>query len=326
MNWLHRNDPFQDDRDRYGYPPPAFGPTDMSYGYGYDSYAGPSAQYSDYAGPSARYSDYAGPAARYSEYDNGYEAAYRSADQGSSYSRSGDRYEPDEWSRHRSYDESPAFSDGYNCYDEEPVRASAAYNFHRAQATTGVSEPVVVEASEDVLVRVRGAMVHLVDDQDSPLLAEGEFKVVRIEQEGKGIVAIAKVGDSLQWPLTEDEPAVKLDSNHYFFTIKVPRRVDNMDRETAGGSHESLTYGITFTGAGYEHELDAVLDKYSGFSTPQLVHGTTSERDEFEGAFGHGHGISHNRVLPEVVTSSHAKQVSLHSLVLIIPSPSRSLP
>jgi spartin len=173
-----------------------------------------------------------------------------------------------------------------------------------------VSEPVVVESSEDVLVRVRGAMVHLVDDQESPLLAEGEFKIVRIEQEGKGIVAIAKVGDSLQWPLTKDEPAVKLDSNHYFFTIKVPRRVDNMDRETAGGSHKSLTYGITFTGAGHEHELDAVLDKYSGFSTPQLVHGTTSERDEFEGAFGHGHGIGHNRVVPEVVTSSHAKQAT----------------
>lgn len=90
-----------------------------------------------------------------------------------------------------------------------------------------------VEASEDVLVRISDAMVHLIDDQESPLLGSGDFSVVRIEQEGNGIVVVVKVGDNLSWPLMKDEGAVKLDPTHYFFTIRVPPLVDQMDAETA---------------------------------------------------------------------------------------------
>jgi spartin len=280
------------------------------------------------------------------DYDHGYEAAPPTShsDQASYYNRSGDhyeRYESDErysskyavqpsYSRHGSYEETPH---GYLNYGEQCDdgyerglfhTTSNAYDF-RAVTTTAVTEPalaantVVTETSEDVLVNLRGAMVHLVDDQESPLLAEGEFSVVRIEQEGNGIVAIVRVGERLQWPLTKDEPAVKLDSSHYFFTIRVPRRVDDMDRETAGGgSQECLTYGVTFTGVGQERqlrELDGILEQYCGFSTPQLAHGDGSERDEFDGAFGYGHGNGHNRVpsgriVPDNVVSSHGKRVS----------------
>jgi hypothetical protein len=162
-------------------------------------------------------------------------------------------------------------------------------------------------------------MVHLVDNQESPLLAEGDFSVVRIEQEGNGIVAFVRVGDNLRWPLTKDEPAVKLDSSHYFFTIRVPRRVDDMDRETAGASQECMSYGVTFVAKGQERqlrELDAVLEQYSGFSNPQLVHGDR-ERDEFDGAFGDGHGYGHNqplrgRPVPEEAVSSNGKRVINH--------------
>jgi len=290
------------------------------------------------------------------DYDYGYEAAPpsgqfgRSVDQASSYSRSGYRYEPDEmyrsyneqpsYSQHRIYEETPVYTGGYNDYEErfnnytggynnygdepESDLFRNAYDFRRAETTTAVSVPAlaaeVTETSEDVLVKIRGAMVHLVDDEESPLLAEGEFSVVRIAQEGKGIVAIVRVGETLQWPLTKDEPAVKLDSSHYFFTIRVPRRVDDMDRETAG-SHESLSYGVTFGVAGQERELrelDEILNQYSGFSTPQLAHGESSERDEFDGAFGYGHGneLPSNKVVDENVVSSHGKLVIL-SLSLI---------
>lgn len=278
-----------------------------SYGYGY-----PSGGYDSYAATSRRSMDYdyayeaaaSAPPTYRTEH-----SGHRLADQASSYNRSGDRYEryePDEryrnyndeqpsYSRHRNYEEeTPDYSDGYfnnygDRYDDELPdlfrTTSNAYDF-RAVTTTAVTEPAlaanaeVTEASEDVLVKIRGAMVHLVDDQGSPLLAEGDFSVVRIEQEGNGIVAIVKVGETLRWPLTKDEPAVKLDSSHYFFTIRVPRRVDDMDRETAG-SRELLSYGVTFTVAGQERqlrELDAILHQYSGFSTPQLVHGDSAER------------------------------------------------
>lgn len=328
MNWLHRNNPFQDDRDRYGYPPSGYDQADMSYhGYGYDSYANSSRRPLDY--------------------DYGYEAppTYPTVDSvSSSYDRY-ERYERDErderyssyaeqpaYSRYRNYEEAPF---GYNSYDgrsfgDEREDAlcrtrSNAYDFRQQVTTTAVAEPAVevTAASEDVLVRIRGAMVHLVNDQESPLLAEGDFSVVRIEQEGNGIVAFVRVGDNLRWPLTKDEPAVKLDSGHYFFTIRVPRRVDDMDRETAGSSQECLSYGVTFSTAGQERqlrELDAVLEQYSGFSAPELVHGD-SDRDEFDGAFGYGHGHGHNqpprgRPVPASVVSNKQKPVKNLFLVL----------
>ncbi|KAG0561916.1 hypothetical protein KC19_9G103100 [Ceratodon purpureus] len=335
MNWIHRNNPFEDDRDRYGYPPSGFDQADMRYGYGYSS------GYDSY-GNSRRSSSSMAPQ-RSMDYDYGYEAPlkYQTSHLGqgaSSYDHYG-RYEPDErygsyaeqpvYSRYSDYEEPSFYGNGYRerSYGDEPEDGlfrteSKSYDF-RQVTTTAVTEPgyggaaEVLEASEDVLVRIRGAMVHLVDDQESPLLAEGDFSVVRIEQEGNGIVAFVRVGDNLRWPLTKDEPVVKLDSSHYFFTIRVPRRVDDMDRDTAGASQECMSYGVTFSAAGQERmlrELDDILEQYSGFSSPQLVHGDR-ERDEFDGAFGYGHGNGHNqpprgRPVPEEVVSSKGKRVS----------------
>jgi hypothetical protein len=101
----------------------------------------------------------------------------------------------------------------------------------------------MVGASEEVLVSIPGAMVHLIDDQECPFLSAGEFSVVRVQQQGNGMVAFVRVGEQLRWPLTKDEPAVKLDTTHYFFTIRVPRPVDKMDRETARQvSSDNITY------------------------------------------------------------------------------------
>ena len=109
----------------------------------------------------------------------------------------------------------------------------------------------MVGASEEVLVRIPGAMVHLIiDDQECPFLSAGEFSVVRIQQQGNGMVAFVRVGEQLRWPLTKDEPAVKLDSTHYFFTIRVPSPVDKMDSETARevSSNNNILYGMSVLG------------------------------------------------------------------------------
>lgn len=107
--------------------------------------------------------------------------------------------------------------------------------WNRRPATErGSATAPMVGTSEEVLVSIPGAMVHLIDDQECPFLSSGDFSVVRVNQQGNGIVAFVRVGQQLRWPLTKDEPAVKLDSTHYFFTIRVPRPVDEMDSETAG--------------------------------------------------------------------------------------------
>lgn len=153
--------------------------------------------------------------------------------------------------------------------------ASNTYDFNAVETSPAVDQQQT-EAREETLVTVRGATVHLVDEDGSPMLGQGDFSVVRIEQEGNGIVAFVRVGDQLRWPLTQDEPAIKLDSSHYYFTIRVPRSVDHMVHETTEGD-EPISYGVTFADVNRQErqlqEVDSVLERYSNFSKPQLVHG-----------------------------------------------------
>ncbi len=86
-----------------------------------------------------------------------------------------------------------------------------------------------VEAQEECLLTIPGAIAHMVDDQESPLLATGIFSIVRIIQKGSGIVILAHVGDGLHWPVTKDTPTVKLDPTHYFFSLPIPASVDEAD-------------------------------------------------------------------------------------------------
>ena len=79
-----------------------------------------------------------------------------------------------------------------------------------------------VGASEEVLVTIKGAIVHLVDDQQSVLLGQGDLSIVCISQREQGIVALVRVGKDLQWPLMSDEQVVKLDPIHYVFSLPVP--------------------------------------------------------------------------------------------------------
>lgn len=79
-----------------------------------------------------------------------------------------------------------------------------------------------VAATEEILVTIKGAIVHLVDDQESVLLGQGDLSIVCISQQEQGIVALVRVGKDLQWPLMSDEQVVKLDPIHYVFSLPVP--------------------------------------------------------------------------------------------------------
>jgi spartin len=140
------------------------------------------------------------------------------------------------------------------------------------------------EATETILIRIPGALVHLIDKQDSMELASGDFILVRLVQGGNAVAVFARVGDDIQWPLAKDEAAVKLDACHYFFSLSVPNEAfegdssdeDNSNLATSSDIAENiLNYGVTFAARGQAaalQELDKHLEKYSSFSHQKVSH------------------------------------------------------
>ncbi|KAK6159590.1 hypothetical protein DH2020_006904 [Rehmannia glutinosa] len=118
------------------------------------------------------------------------------------------------------------------------------------------------ESSEEVIIRIPGAIVHLIDKQQSIELANGDFSVVQLKQGDNVVAALARVGDEIQWPLAKDESAVKLDDAHYFFSLTVPVESGEIISDSI------LNYGLTIAAKGQERlirELDLVLEKFSDF-------------------------------------------------------------
>jgi len=106
-----------------------------------------------------------------------------------------------------------------------------------------------LDPREECLVTIPNAIVHLVDEQQSPHLATGHFSIVRIAQKGNGIVVLVRVGENLHWPLMMDVPTVKLDPTHYFFSLPVP---SSIDESNGSGNYEvfgtcSLLLDIVFS-------------------------------------------------------------------------------
>lgn len=117
------------------------------------------------------------------------------------------------------------------------------------------SNPESRTLKQEVLLRIPGCTVHLMDEGEAIELAKGEFTLVRIFDENVSLATVIKVGDDLQWPLTKDEPVVKLDVLHYLFSF--PMKDD-----------EPLSYGVTFWEAygGSLGSLDSYLREHSCFS------------------------------------------------------------
>ncbi|KAJ3695079.1 hypothetical protein LUZ60_000456 [Juncus effusus] len=123
---------------------------------------------------------------------------------------------------------------------------------------------------EETIIRIPGASVHLMDRNEIIRLAKGDLTVVKITNGEANLATIIRVGKELGWPLTKDEPVVKLDKFHYLFTI--------VDKD--GGF---LNYGVSFE---KENEglvsLDAFLKENSCFSTSDLVKGKEKQKNSYE--------------------------------------------
>ncbi|MCD7464829.1 hypothetical protein HAX54_053481 [Datura stramonium] len=93
------------------------------------------------------------------------------------------------------------------------------------------------------------------DEGETLELSNGSFTIFSISEEDVCVATIIKVGDELQWPLTKDEPVVKLDSLHYLFTLPVK-------------NGHPLSYGVTFSekGSGNLGFLDEFLRENALFT------------------------------------------------------------
>ncbi|GMQ06365.1 hypothetical protein CsSME_00050991 [Camellia sinensis var. sinensis] len=105
----------------------------------------------------------------------------------------------------------------------------------------------------EVLLRIPGCKVHLVEEGEALELANGDFTLCRILDDNVILATTVKIGDDLQWPLTKDEPAVKLDALHYLFSLPMK-------------NGDQLSYGVTFLDGGSLGVLDSYLQENSCFS------------------------------------------------------------
>lgn len=94
------------------------------------------------------------------------------------------------------------------------------------------------------------------DGDDALELANGDFEVLRVSDSNISLATTIKVGDELQWPLTKDEPVVKLDALHYLFSLPMK-------------DGKPLSYGVTFSQKqhGDLSFLDAFLKENSLFTS-----------------------------------------------------------
>ncbi|KAG7578174.1 Senescence/spartin-associated [Arabidopsis thaliana x Arabidopsis arenosa] len=89
--------------------------------------------------------------------------------------------------------------------------------------------------TEEVLLQIPRCRVHLIDESEAVELAFGDFKLVKVSDNGVTLAMIVRIGHDLQWPVIRDEPVVKLDARDYLFTLPVK-------------DGDPLSYGVTFSG------------------------------------------------------------------------------
>lgn len=126
---------------------------------------------------------------------------------------------------------------------------------------------------EETLLVIPGSILHLIDKHYSVELATGDLFLHRLRQGNNIVAVLVRVGDEIQWPLTKDLAAVKLDDSHYFFSFQAPKD-DESDKESFNDSaNDSLNYGLTIASKGQEKllkELDGILENYSNFAVQKV--------------------------------------------------------
>ncbi|BAT99965.1 hypothetical protein VIGAN_10151100 [Vigna angularis var. angularis] len=155
-------------------------------------------------------------------------------------------------------------------------------NLFPEDASAASSPSAPLEATEEVLLRIPGAILNLVDKDYSVELACGDFSVIRLRQGENAVAVYARVAEEIQWPLAKDETAVKVDDSHYFFSFRVPKGSDPGEEE-----EDVLSYGLTIASKGQKEllkELDAVLESCSCFSVQRVSENAKKKGEALDGS------------------------------------------
>ncbi|KAK6924504.1 Senescence/spartin-associated, C-terminal [Dillenia turbinata] len=133
------------------------------------------------------------------------------------------------------------------------------------------------EPAEEVLLKLPGAILNLIDKNYSVTLACGDLMILRIKNGDNVVAVLARVSVEIQWPLAKDCAVVKVDDSHYFFSLCVSE--SNSDSDDDGkkmpklGNEDFLNYGLTVASKGQENllvELDKHLEIYSSFTVQKV--------------------------------------------------------
>ncbi|XP_068645942.1 protein EARLY-RESPONSIVE TO DEHYDRATION 7, chloroplastic-like [Aristolochia californica] len=135
------------------------------------------------------------------------------------------------------------------------------------------------ECYEETLIRIPGAIIHLIDKQYSVELACGDLIIMQLRQGATVLAVLARVANEIQWPLTKDQASVKLDESHYFFSLGLSSTHSGDSSDDEAGSpkvskEDVLSYGLTFASKGQEKllkEFDGILENYSSFSVQKVM-------------------------------------------------------
>ncbi|PNY16724.1 hypothetical protein L195_g013449 [Trifolium pratense] len=113
---------------------------------------------------------------------------------------------------------------------------------------------------QEILIQIPGCKVYLMDEGEAHELTQGTFMIIKIVDENVSLATIIKIGNNVQFPLTKDEPVVKVDSLHYLFSLAVK-------------DGEPLSYGVTFPQQFYGSMalVDSFLKEHSCFSDLKLT-------------------------------------------------------
>ncbi|GAB2224842.1 hypothetical protein Droror1_Dr00005619 [Drosera rotundifolia] len=116
---------------------------------------------------------------------------------------------------------------------------------------------------------VSGHQCRTVDVCASVPLASGTLEIIRLIQNHTIIAVLVRIGDQIQWPIAKDEPVVKLDDSHCFFSLRVPNGMNNNGTDEIWESDMNvLNYNETMMGSdeGLVEAFDRTLDVHGCFS------------------------------------------------------------
>lgn len=130
-------------------------------------------------------------------------------------------------------------------------------------ASSNLSKPKTLSRQQQVLIQIPRCKVYLMDEGEAHELTQGQFMIIKIFDENVSLATIIKIGNDVQFPLTKDEPVVKVDELHYLFSLPVMKD---------GNGGEPLSYGVTFPQefCGSMNLVDSFLKEHSCFCDLKL--------------------------------------------------------